>query len=141
MCNGSVKAKGEPRIVDRSGRRQLPIGIESFEDVLRGFSYVDKSLAVVDLVDRRGVTLYCRPRRFGKSTFLRMLQCFFEALKVARAGNRISDIGIAVQEYAESNGFGVVRDYVGHGVGRHQTEHFRQRRWHSGSLDHGNGRL
>ena len=49
-------------------------------------------------------------------------QCFFEALKVARAGNRISDIGIAVQEYAESNGFGVVRDYVGHGVGRHLHE-------------------
>ena len=79
MCNGSVRATGEPRIVDRSGRHQLPIGIESFEDVLRGFAYVDKSLAVADLVDRRGVTLYCRPRRFGKSTFLRMLQCFFEA--------------------------------------------------------------
>lgn len=79
MCNGSVAAKGRPLIVDRSGRRQLPVGIESFEDVLRGFVYVDKSLAVRELVDRRGVTLYCRPRRFGKSTFLRMLQCFFEA--------------------------------------------------------------
>ena len=78
MCNGSVRATGEPRIVDRSGRRQLPIGIESFEDVLRRFVYVDKSLAVADLVDRGGVTLYCRPRRFGKSTFLRMLQCFFD---------------------------------------------------------------
>ena len=79
MCNGSVSAVGKPRIVDRGGRRQLPIGIESFEDVLRDFTYVDKSLAVADLLDRRGVTLYCRPRRFGKSTFLRMLQCFFEA--------------------------------------------------------------
>ncbi|MBR3314904.1 MAG: AAA family ATPase, partial [Atopobiaceae bacterium] len=78
MCNGSVRATGEPRIVDRGGRRQLPIGIESFEDVLGGFAYVDKSLAVAELVDRRGVTLYCRPRRFGKSVFLRMLQCFFE---------------------------------------------------------------
>ncbi len=79
MCNGSVAAKGVPNIVDRSGRRQLPVGIENFEDVLRRFAYVDKSLAVRDLVDRGGVTLYCRPRRFGKSTFLRMLQCFFEA--------------------------------------------------------------
>ena len=78
MCNGSVAAKGIPNIVDRSGRHQLPVGIESFEDVLRRFIYVDKSLAVRDLVDRGGVTLYCRPRRFGKSTFLRMLQCFFE---------------------------------------------------------------
>ncbi len=49
-------------------------------------------------------------------------QCFFEALKVAKAGNRISDIGAAVQEYAEDKGFGVVRDYVGHGVGRHLHE-------------------
>lgn len=79
MCNGSVAADGKPRIIDRSERRQLPVGIESFEDVLRQFTYVDKSLAVCDLVDRRGVTLYCRPRRFGKSTFLRMIQCFFEA--------------------------------------------------------------
>ncbi|MBR3326162.1 MAG: AAA family ATPase, partial [Atopobiaceae bacterium] len=79
MCNGSASAEGVPNIVDRSGRRQLPVGIESFEDVLRRFAYVDKSLAVRDLVDRGGVTLYCRPRRFGKSTFLRMLQCFFEA--------------------------------------------------------------
>ena len=57
MCNGSVSAKGKPHIVDRVGRRQLPIGIESFEDVLRGFTYVDKSLVVKDLVDRRGAAL------------------------------------------------------------------------------------
>ncbi len=79
MCNGSVYATGKPRIVDRMGRKQLPVGIESFEDVLDRFTYVDKSLAVQELVNRGGVTLYCRPRRFGKSTFLRMLQCFFEA--------------------------------------------------------------
>ncbi len=45
-------------------------------------------------------------------------QCFFEALKFAKVGYRISDIGAAVQDYAESHGFGVVREYVGHGVGR-----------------------
>ena len=49
-------------------------------------------------------------------------QSFFEALKVVREGNRISDIGAAVQEYCESRGFGVVRDYVGHGVGRRLHE-------------------
>ena len=45
-------------------------------------------------------------------------QSFFEALKVARPGYRISDIGAAVQEYVEGFGYGVVREYVGHGVGR-----------------------
>ena len=49
-------------------------------------------------------------------------QSFFEALKVVKEGNRISDIGAAVQDYCESRGFGVVRDYVGHGVGRHLHE-------------------
>ena len=43
-------------------------------------------------------------------------QSFFEALKYARVGYRISDIGAAVQEYAESHGCSVVREYVGHGV-------------------------
>ncbi len=49
-------------------------------------------------------------------------QSFFEALKVAKPGYRISDIGAAVQEYVESFGFGIVREYVGHGVGRHLHE-------------------
>ena len=44
-------------------------------------------------------------------------QSFFEGIKMARAGNRIGDISHAVQEYVEKNGFGVVREYVGHGVG------------------------
>ncbi len=44
-------------------------------------------------------------------------QSFFEGIKMARAGNRVGDISHAVQEYVEKNGFGIVREYVGHGVG------------------------
>ena len=44
-------------------------------------------------------------------------QSFFEGMKFAKAGNRVSDISHAVQAYAESFGFSVVRDFVGHGVG------------------------
>ena len=44
-------------------------------------------------------------------------QSFFEGIKFAREGYRVSDIGAAVQAYVEANGFSVVRDYVGHGVG------------------------
>ena len=47
---------------------------------------------------------------------------FFEALKFARPGYRIDDIGAAIQDYCESRGYGVVRDYVGHGVGREMHE-------------------
>jgi methionyl aminopeptidase len=41
-----------------------------------------------------------------------------EGIKAARPGNRIGDIGHAVQSYAEARGYGVVREFVGHGVGR-----------------------
>jgi methionyl aminopeptidase len=40
------------------------------------------------------------------------------AIDAARAGNRLGDVGGAVQEYVESFGFSVVRDLVGHGIGR-----------------------
>lgn len=47
---------------------------------------------------------------------------FFEAMKFAKAGCRIGDIGFAVEQFVISNGFSVVRDYVGHGVGANLHE-------------------
>ena len=44
-------------------------------------------------------------------------QSFFEGIKFARQGYRISDISHAVQSYVEANGYSVIRSYVGHGVG------------------------
>ena len=44
-------------------------------------------------------------------------QCFFEGIANAREGNRLGDISSAVQRYAESHGYSVVREYVGHGIG------------------------
>jgi methionyl aminopeptidase len=44
-------------------------------------------------------------------------QSFFEGFKYCKVGYRLSDISHAVQKYVEENGFSVVRDYVGHGVG------------------------
>ena len=49
-------------------------------------------------------------------------QSFFEGIKFAKAGNHLYEISAAVQDYAESFGFGVVRDYVGHGIGRNMHE-------------------
>ena len=44
-------------------------------------------------------------------------QSFWEGMKHAKAGQRVSDISHAVQKYVESFGYSVVRDFVGHGVG------------------------
>lgn len=49
-------------------------------------------------------------------------QGFYEGIRYAREGYRVSDIGHAVQSYVEGNGFSVVREYVGHGVGRMMHE-------------------
>ena len=49
-------------------------------------------------------------------------QSFFEGLKFAKQGCRISDIGHAVQTYVEANGFSVVRSFIGHGVGANLHE-------------------
>ncbi len=42
----------------------------------------------------------------------------YEGIKMARVGNRLYDISYAIQSFIESNGFSVVRDFVGHGIGR-----------------------
>ena len=45
-------------------------------------------------------------------------QSFFEGIKFAVEDKRISDISLAVQNYVEENGFSVLKDYCGHGIGR-----------------------
>ncbi len=49
-------------------------------------------------------------------------QCFFEGLKYAREGYRLPDLSGAIQRYVEANGFSVVREYVGHGIGTEMHE-------------------
>ena len=44
-------------------------------------------------------------------------QSFFEGIRFAKRGHRVSDISHAIQTYVESNGYSVVRSFVGHGVG------------------------
>lgn len=47
---------------------------------------------------------------------------FFEGIKYAVEGNRLSDISIAIQKFVEDRGYSVVKDYVGHGIGRNMHE-------------------
>ena len=60
-------------------------------------------------------------------------QSFFEGIKMAKDGNHLHDISNAIADYCESFGYGVVRDLVGHGIGKNlhedpQIPNFRQRR-------------
>src|SRR5215471_16782837 len=57
---------------------------------------------------------------------LRLMQvtehCLELAIEQCRVGNHLGDIGFAVQSYAEAQGYSIVRDYVGHGIGRRMHE-------------------
>ncbi|MDY2752330.1 MAG: AAA family ATPase [Blautia obeum] len=61
-------------------KKKLPIGIENFEEIrTKGFYYVDKTGLIKELFENWGkVTLFTRPRRFGKSLNMSMLKSFFE---------------------------------------------------------------
>lgn len=52
----------------------------------------------------------------------RTKQSFFEGISAATVGNRISDISHAIEEYINQFGYGIVRNYTGHGVGRELHE-------------------
>ena len=60
--------------------KPLPIGIDNFERIINdGYYYVDKTLLIKDLLDNKGgVNLFTRPRRFGKTLNMSMLQYYFE---------------------------------------------------------------
>lgn len=49
-------------------------------------------------------------------------ECFFRAIEGLHAGTPLFDIGYAVQQHAESHGYGVIRSYTGHGIGREMHE-------------------
>jgi methionyl aminopeptidase len=49
-------------------------------------------------------------------------ECLQLAIEQCRAGNHLGDIGFAVQSHAEAHGYSIVRDYVGHGIGRRMHE-------------------
>lgn len=49
-------------------------------------------------------------------------ECFFKGVEKAKVDNRLTDISAAIQVYAESFGYSVVRDFVGHGIGKSMHE-------------------
>ena len=67
--------------------KPLPIGVENFEKMIKnGYYYVDKTLFIKDLIDKKSeVNLFTRPRRFGKSLNLSMIQYFFEKREKERS--------------------------------------------------------
>lgn len=61
-------------------KKPLPIDVDDFKKLITsGYYYVDKTLFIKELLDKKGdVNLFTRPRRFGKTLNMSMLRYFFE---------------------------------------------------------------
>ena len=74
-------------------QKPLPIGIDNFEKLItRGYYFVDKTLLIKDLLDNKAdVNLFTRPRRFGKTLNIGMLQYYFEDRRDEFTGEKIDN--------------------------------------------------
>lgn len=100
-------------------------GIPSEEQILREGDIVDIDIGAY-YRGYHGDNAWTYPCGAISESTQKLLQttemCLFEGIRQARPGNRIGDIGHAVQEYAEARGYSVVREFVGHGVGANLHE-------------------
>jgi methionyl aminopeptidase len=97
-----------------SGRRMLNEG-----DVIS----IDVGASLDGYYGDSAVTLAVGAVSEEAATLLRVTEeALYKAIERARPGNRISDIGHAVQRHVEAYGFGVVREFVGHGIGQRMHE-------------------
>ena len=115
------------------------------EEVVHGIPHKDHIIQEGDIVSLEAGLIYkgyhsdaarthlvgeCSPE--AKKLVEVTKQSFFEGIKFAKAGHHLFEISAAIGDYAESFGYGVVRDLVGHGIGTHlhedpQIPNFRQR--------------
>jgi methionyl aminopeptidase len=110
-----------PCVLCTSVNQEIVHGIPSSRRVLKAGDIVSVDCGVV--VDGYYADAAVTVPVGGETTpeLQRLLQVTRESLyrgiEQARVGNSVGDVGAAVQEYVESNGFSVVREFVGHGIG------------------------
>jgi methionyl aminopeptidase len=112
---------GFPASICSSVNEQVVHGIPSPDVLLSEGDIVsiDTGATVNGWVGDNAWTFFCgTPSVEDKALCEVTRDCLKAAIKVALPGNHLGDIGHAVQELAEKHGYGVIRDYVGHGVGR-----------------------
>ena len=125
---------GFPRSICTSVNDVVCHGIPSKEHVLKDGDIINIDVTpIVDgyYGDTSRTFFVGKPTPQAKALVDVTLECLKIGIKVA-PGKRVGDIGAAIQEHAESFGYGVVRDFVGHGIGREfhidpQVPHYGRR--------------
>ena len=116
---------GFPGTICASVNDQIVHGIPSSSVVLRDGDIVSVDVGATfgGWVGDNAWTFYCgEPTREAQALCEVTRECLKAAIRQAVPGNRLGDVGDAVQRLAEKHGFGVVRDYTGHGVGHDMHE-------------------
>ncbi len=113
--------KGFPKSVCTSLNEVICHGIPSSADVLK-----DGDILNIDVTtyfrkfhgDTNRTFLIGEVRPEVKAFVAATEECLAQGIETVKSGAHLGDIGAAIQKYAEKNGYSVVRDYCGHGIGR-----------------------
>ena len=126
---------GFPRSICTSVNDVVCHGIPSKEHLLKDGDIINIDVTpIVDgyYGDTSKTFFVGTPTKEAKALVDVTLDCLKMGIKEVAPGKRVGDIGAAIQEHAESFGYGVVRDFVGHGIGREfhldpQVPHYGRR--------------
>ncbi len=126
---------GFPRSICTSVNDVVCHGIPSKEHVLKDGDIINIDVTpIVDgyYGDTSRTFFVGKPTPQAKALVDVTLECLKIGIREVAPGKRVGDIGAAIQEHAESFGYGVVRDFVGHGIGREfhidpQVPHYGRR--------------
>jgi methionyl aminopeptidase len=119
--NGPLNYHGFPRSICTSVNEVVCHGIPSKKVVLKDGDIINIDVTpIVDgfYGDTSKTFFVGKPSAQAKKLVDVTEECLRRGIEVVKPGARIGDIGAAIQEHAEENGFSVVRDFVGHGIGR-----------------------
>lgn len=116
--------RGYPATICASVNEQVIHGIPSQRRLSDGdVLSIDVGVLLDDFYGDAAVTVPIGEIPEEAARLLRVTeQSLYEAIGQARIGNRVSDISHAVQRHVEANGYSVVREFVGHGIGRSMHE-------------------
>ena len=122
---GFLGYQGYPKTLCTSVNAQVVHGIPSHKVILEEGDMISVDCGVI-MNEFYGDTAFSFQVGEVKDEVRRLLtitrECLQKGVEQAVEGKRIGDVGYAVQQHAESNGYSVVREMVGHGLGRHLHE-------------------
>lgn len=112
---------GYPSSLCVSLNEEIIHGIPSLKKIIKDGDLVSVDLGIRYkglIVDMAYTYIIGRPTYLAKKLIKTALQSLSGAIKTAKAGKRVGDIGYSIQSLVEKRGFSVIRKFVGHGIGR-----------------------